>query len=124
ISKRFYSLLPASENRCWWPGESPAADLRLTSPSLGRTPTRVNAANVSVSTFRTLRVCLQRSVSRTLQQPFDSGTTARRTFVAVPIHSEVNRLGHPDRRSEIHRPYPSRRLPPPPRPSPARNATC
>lgn len=28
----------------------------------------------------------------------DSGTAAKRTFVVVPIHSEVNCLGHPDRR--------------------------
>src|ERR1019366_5077543 len=46
----------------------------------------------------------------------DSGTTARRTFVVVPIHSEVNRLGHPNRRSANHRPHLGRLLPPPSRP--------
>src|SRR5881396_3391057 len=38
-------------------------------------------------TFRSLRVCLQRRVIRTLQQPLDSGTTARRTFAAVKSRS-------------------------------------
>ena len=46
--------------------------------------------------------------ARAFQQPIDSGTTAKRTFVALPIHSEVNRLGHPHRRSAIHRQHPCR----------------
>ena len=53
----------------------------------------------------------------------DSGTTARRTFVVVQIHSEVNRLGHPDRKSAIHRQHPCRWLPPQSRPTPAPGST-
>src|ERR1035441_5508643 len=33
--------------------------------------------------------CLQRSAPRTLQWPLDGGMTARRTFAAAPIHSDV-----------------------------------
>jgi hypothetical protein len=44
-------------------------------------PRRLTPPSVSVDAFRIPRVCLQRSVSCTLQQPLDSGTTARRTFV-------------------------------------------
>ena len=77
----------------------PASPLRHPSARLLRLPGErqraVNVFRVSVYTFRTLRVCLQRRVIRTLQQPLDSGTTAKRTFVVVPIHSEVN-LGHSD----------------------------
>ena len=80
----------------------------------------LTAVVVSVYTFRILCVCLQRSVSRTLQQPLDSGTTARRTFAVVPIHSEVNRLEHSSRGFSIHRPHSCRRLPPAPRPAPTR----
>src|ERR1700689_4014673 len=53
----------------------------------------------------------------------DSGTTARRTFVVVQIHSEVNRLGHPDRRSAIHRQHPCRWLSPSSRPTSARGSS-
>jgi hypothetical protein len=90
------------------------------SPRAGECPNAVNAFAVSVYTFRILCVCLQRSVARTLQQPLDSGTTARRTFVVVQIHSEVNRLEHSNRGFAIHRPHNRRRLPPAPRPAPAR----
>src|SRR4029077_21007110 len=76
-------------------------------------PCVVNRFVVSVYTLRTLCVCLQQRVIRTLQQSLDSGTTARRTFVVVPIHNEVNRLGHPERSSTIHRQDLSRRLPTP-----------
>ena len=56
---------------------------------------------------------------------FWTGLTARRTFVVVPIHSEVNRLGHPDRRSAIHRQHPCGWLPALSRPTPARrSSTC
>src|ERR1035437_7657909 len=57
--------------------------------------------------------------SRTFQQAIDSGTTAKRTFVVVPIHSEVNRPGHPDRRPAIHRQHPCRWLSPLSRPTSA-----
>lgn len=52
--------------------------------------------------------------------PLDSGTTARRTSAVVPIPSEVNRLELSSRGSPIHRPHPGRRIPPAPRPAPAR----
>src|SRR5450759_2721598 len=61
--------------------------------------------------------------SRTFQQAIDSGTTAKRTFVVVPIHSEVNRLGHPDRRPTIHRQHPCLRLPPSSLPTSARDSS-
>jgi hypothetical protein len=75
------------------PLRQPSAQLLRLS---GERPLAVNAARVLVYTFRTPCVCLQRRVIRTLQQPLDSGTTATRTFAVVPIHSEVNRLGHSD----------------------------
>ena len=86
---------------------------------------RLTQPSVSVYTFRILRVCLQQTAdSKERQQPLDSGTTARRTFAVVQIHSKVNRLEHSNRGFPVHRPYFCYRLPPAPRPAPARTATC
>ena len=52
----------------------------------------VNEFGTRLTLFKLPAYVCSEGCLRTFQQPIDSGTTAKRTFAVVAIHSEANRL--------------------------------